>query len=162
MAKSSAGILAYRTRAGALEVLLVHPGGPIWARRDEGAWTIPKGELGSGEDALTAAQREFLEETGVTVAGPYVPLGEIRQKGGKVVYAWACAADLDPTQMRSNTFTLEWPPKSGQLRTCPEVDRAEYFPLDAARRKINAAQVELLERLTAALQPGRGPAGTQS
>ncbi len=151
MPKVSAGILVYRKRAAALELLLVHPGGPVWARRDAGAWTIPKGELDAGEAELAGARREFQEETGVTLPGPFVPLGEIRQKSGKVVRAWACAADLDTQVFRSNTFTLEWPPKSGQFRTYPEVDRADYFPLAAARLKINPAQVELLSRLVAAL-----------
>ncbi len=155
MPKVSAGILVYRERAGVLEFLLVHPGGPAWARRDAGAWTIPKGELEHGEDDLAAAQREFQEETGVMPTGPFVPLGEIRQKGGKLVRAWACAADLDPATFRSNTFTMEWPPKSGQLRTYPEVDRAEYFPLAQAREKVNPAQVELLTRLVAAFGQAR-------
>ncbi|MEW6249833.1 MAG: NUDIX domain-containing protein [Planctomycetota bacterium] len=147
MPKMSAGLLVYRGRSAALEVLLVHPGGPIWARRDDGVWTIPKGELDPGEDELAAARREFAEETGVQPTGPFISLGEVRQKGGKLVRAWAWSADLDPRALRSNTFTIEWPPKSGQLRSFPEVDRAEYFALPEARRKINPAQAALLERL---------------
>lgn len=138
----------YRRRGAALEVLLVHPGGPVWARRDLGAWSIPKGEYEPGEEPLAAARREFEEELGTAPPeGPVDDLGEIRQKSGKLVRAWALAGDLDAERIRSNTFELEWPPRSGRLIEVPEVDRAEWFTLDAARGKINPAQVALLDRL---------------
>jgi predicted NUDIX family NTP pyrophosphohydrolase len=129
-------------------VLLVHPGGPLWARRDRGAWSIPKGEYEPGEDPLAAARREFAEELGVAPPqGPVVDLGEVRQKGGKIVSAWALAGDLDVTDITSNTVEVEWPPRSGKMLEIPEVDRAEWFSLPAAREKINPAQAELLDRL---------------
>ena len=137
----------YRRRAGALQVLLVHPGGPFWAKKDLGAWTIPKGEVAEGEDLLATARREFEEETSLRPDGPFAPLGSITQKAGKVVHAWAFEGDCDPTAVRSNTYKVEWPPRSGQWREFPEVDRAEWFSLDDARAKINAAQAELLARL---------------
>ena len=148
--RRSAGILLYRGRGQRLEVLLVHPGGPFWARRDEGAWSIPKGEYTPDEDPLAAARREFQEELGTPPpAGPAEDLGEIRQKGGKLVRAFALDGDLDVEQITSNTFPLEWPPRSGQMIEVPEVDRAQWFTLDEAGKKINPAQVEQLERLTA-------------
>jgi predicted NUDIX family NTP pyrophosphohydrolase len=148
MPARSAGIVLHCRRGDQLEVLLVHPGGPLWARRDLGAWSIPKGEYEPGEDPLAAARREFEEELGVPPPeGPAEELGEVRQAGGKLVRAWAIAGDLDASASTSNTFTLEWPPRSGKLIEVPEVDRAEWFPLDQAREKINPAQVELLERL---------------
>jgi len=137
----------YRRRAGALQVLLVHPGGPFWAKKDLGAWTIPKGEVAEGEDLLATARREFEEETSLRPDGPFEPLGSITQKAGKVVHAWAFEGDCDPTAVRSNTYKVEWPPRSGQWREFPEVDRAEWFSLADARAKINAAQAELLARL---------------
>jgi predicted NUDIX family NTP pyrophosphohydrolase len=138
----------HRGGPDALEVLLVHPGGPLWARRDLGAWSIPKGEYEPGEDPLAAARREFEEELGVAPPdGPLVDLGEIRQKGGKVVSAWALAGDLDTTKITSNTVLVQWPPGSGKMLEIPEVDRAEWFPVPAAREKINPAQAELLDRL---------------
>jgi predicted NUDIX family NTP pyrophosphohydrolase len=143
---SSAGLLMYRRR-GELEVLLVHPGGPFWRKRDAGAWSIPKGELDEGEDPLAAARREFQEETGVEPAGPFLELPIVRQKGGKVVHAWAFEGDWDPAQLRSNTFRIEFPPGSGRIGEYPEVDRAEFFTLDAAKVKINAGQTPLLEEL---------------
>jgi predicted NUDIX family NTP pyrophosphohydrolase len=146
-AKRSAGILLYRVRAGTLEVLLAHPGGPFWAKKDAGAWTIPKGEIGDGEDAEAAARREFSEETGLEVAGPLLPLSPIRQRSGKAVLAWAAAGDCDPAQLRSNTFSMEWPPKSGRQAEFPEIDRAAWFPLGEARARILPAQVPLLEEL---------------
>ena len=150
MAARSAGILLHRTRAGVLEVLLVHPGGPLWARRDSGAWSVPKGEYTDGEDALAAARREFEEELGVAPPdGPVEDLGEVRQKSGKIVRAWALRGELDVDSVRSNTFELEWPPRSGRLQAFPEVDRAQWFALEQARTKINAAQVSLLDRLEA-------------
>jgi predicted NUDIX family NTP pyrophosphohydrolase len=144
----SAGILLYRRLGGRSEVLLVHPGGPFWSRRDEGAWSIPKGEYEDGEDPLEAAQREFEEELGRAAPdGEPLDLGEIRQKSGKLVHAWALEGDLDPDEITSNTFTLEWPPRSGRMREFPEVDRAGWFTLEHARDKLNPAQVALLERL---------------
>jgi predicted NUDIX family NTP pyrophosphohydrolase len=148
--KHSAGILLYRLVGGAPEVLLVHPGGPFWARRDLGAWTIPKGELEAGESALDCALRELGEELGAAPAvsrADLVELGSVRQKAGKVVEAWAAEADFDPARLRSNTFMLEWPPRSGAEREFPEVDRAEWFVPDRAREKILPAQEPLLDRL---------------
>jgi predicted NUDIX family NTP pyrophosphohydrolase len=146
-AKRSAGILLYRMRAGTLEVLLAHPGGPFWAKKDAGAWTIPKGEIGDGEDAESAARREFAEETGVEVAGELLALTPIRQPGGKTVLAWAAAGDCDPAHIRSNTFSMEWPPRSGKQRDFPEIDRAAWFPLQEARAKVLPAQAALLDEL---------------
>jgi predicted NUDIX family NTP pyrophosphohydrolase len=144
----SAGVLLYRRRAEALEVLLVHPGGPIWARRDLGAWSIPKGEYVDGELPLAAARREFEEELGsAPPAGEAVELGEVRQKSGKRVSAWAIAGDLDAEQIHSNSFSLQWPPRSGQMQEFPEVDRAQWFALPEAREKLNPAQTVLLDRL---------------
>jgi predicted NUDIX family NTP pyrophosphohydrolase len=146
--RRSAGILLYRGRGDTLEVLLVHPGGPLWAKRDAGAWSIPKGEYLDGEDPLAAARREFEEELGSgPPAGDAADLGEIQQKSGKRVHGWAVAGDMDATQVKSNTFQFEWPPRSGKLIEIPEVDRAEWFGLDAAREKINEGQVPLLDRL---------------
>ena len=149
MAKTSAGLLVYRRRDGALEVLLVHPGGPFWARRDLGAWSIPKGEIGVAEQPLDAAQREFQEETGFTVAGEFLPLPAIRQPGGKVVLAWAVEGDCDPAQLRSNTLPLEWPPRSGRMQEFPEIDRAAWFGMDEARRRILPGQAGFLDQLAA-------------
>jgi len=144
----SAGILLHRRRGDRLEVLLVHPGGPVWARRDQGAWSIPKGEFEPGEEPLAAARREFEEELGVELPdGPAEDLGEVRQKSGKVVRAWAVAGDLDADAITSNTFPLEWPPRSGRMIEVPEVDKAQWFSLQDAREKINPAQVAFLERL---------------
>ncbi len=154
MAKQSAGLVLYRHREGKLEVLLVHPGGPLWARKDEGAWSIPKGEFEPGEDPLEAAQREFYEETGYRPEGPFRPLGEVRQAGGKRVVAWACEGNWDPQQLRSNTFQMEWPPRSGKICEFPEVDRAEWFKIEDAQRKIVAGQRPLLERLAGLLGAG--------
>lgn len=150
--RRSAGILLHRRRGGQLEVLLVHPGGPLWARRDAGAWSIPKGEHEPDEESLAAARREFAEELGTAPPdGPTLDLGEVRQKSGKLVRAWALAGDLDAAGIVSNTFELEWPPRSGKLIRAPEVDRAEWFGLEEARRRVNQAQVELLERLAEAV-----------
>jgi predicted NUDIX family NTP pyrophosphohydrolase len=144
----SAGILLYRNHGDHLEVLLVHPGGPFWSKRDEGAWSIPKGEYLDGEDALAAARREFEEELGsVAPDGESADLGEIRQKSGKIVRAWALAGDLDASTVVSNTCEVEWPPRSGKRIEIPEVDRAEWFGLDDARVKINPAQAALIDRL---------------
>jgi predicted NUDIX family NTP pyrophosphohydrolase len=153
MPKTSAGLLMYRTRDRRIEVLLAHPGGPFFRNKDEGAWSIPKGEIDPDEDQLAAAQREFQEETSLdpnavkTAGAPFLDLGRIKQKGGKVVRAWAFEGDCDPAEIRSNTFTLEWPPRSGRQQQFPEIDRAAFFPLDEARRKINAAQATLLDSL---------------
>ena len=148
MPARSAGILLYRRRDEQLEVLLVHPGGPFWARRDEGAWSIPKGEYVAGEDPLDAARREFEEELGTAPPdGPAQELGEIRQKSGKLVHAWALEGDLNAEQIVSNTCEVQWPPRSGKLIEVPEVDRAEWFTPEQAREKINPAQVALVDRL---------------
>jgi predicted NUDIX family NTP pyrophosphohydrolase len=146
MAKVSTGLLLYRRRP-ALEVFLVHPGGPFWAKKDEGAWTIPKGEIAEGEEPLQTAVREFTEETGFTVDGDFRPLRPIRQAGGKIVHAWAVEGDCDPAALRSNTFTMAWPPKSGRMKEFPEVDRAAWFTLEEARTKILSAQTALLDQL---------------
>jgi len=144
----SAGLLLYRVRDGVPEVLLGHMGGPFWARKDEHAWSIPKGEYGDDEDALAAARREFAEETGSAPPdGEPLPLGEVRQSGGKRVVAWALEGDLDPATVASNTFTLEWPPRSGRQQEFPEIDRADWFALDAARAKLVKGQVPLLDAL---------------
>src|SRR3954470_6494105 len=149
MPARSAGILLHRAGPTGPEVLLVHPGGPFWAKRDLGAWSIPKGEDGDGEEPLACALREFEEELGSAPPDDAEPvdLGEVRQKSGKVVHAWALPGDLDATGVRSNTFTIEWPPRSGAMREFPEVDRAGWFGLDAAREKILPAQAPLLDRL---------------
>jgi len=148
MAKRSAGILLYRRRDGELEVLLVHPGGPFWASKDTGAWSIPKGEHDEGEDARACALREFEEELGsAPSAGELDDLGTIRQKAGKVVQAWALEGDVDPQTVRSNTFTMQWPPRSGRVQEFPEVDRAAWFALNEARERINPAQAAFLDRL---------------
>lgn len=149
--RRSAGILLHRDGGGGLEVLLVHPGGPFWARRDAGAWSIPKGEYEPDEDPVHAARREFAEELGVPPPpGELADLGEVRQKSGKFVRAWALAGDLDPDAIVSNTLELEWPPRSGRMREFPEVDRAQWFGLVEAREKINPAQAALLDRLVEA------------
>jgi predicted NUDIX family NTP pyrophosphohydrolase len=147
MAKQSAGLLLYRIRQGAPEVFLVHPGGPFWAKKDAGVWSIPKGEAAPGEDLLARAQREFTEETGFAIAGEFRPLAPIRQSGGKIVHAWAVAGDCDAATITSNTFDLEWPPRSGRVQAFPEVDRAQWFGLAAARDKINPAQRRLIDEL---------------
>jgi predicted NUDIX family NTP pyrophosphohydrolase len=150
-AKRSAGILLYRLEAGEPRLLLVHPGGPYWAKRDLGAWTIPKGEYEEGESARACALREMGEELGAAApalsAEQLLDLGSVRQKSGKVVEAWAAEAEFEPAALSSNTFTMEWPPRSGAEREFPEVDRAEWFGLEQARRKILAAQAELIDRL---------------
>jgi predicted NUDIX family NTP pyrophosphohydrolase len=151
MSRTSAGLLLYRQAQERLEVLLVHPGGPFWARRNLGAWSIPKGEVEEGEDLLAVAHRELAEETGFTVSGRELPLGQVRQQGGKVVHAWAVRADVDPAELRSNDFEIEWPPRSGRMRAFPEVDRAAWFELAEARRHINSAQAVLLDALEAAV-----------
>ena len=147
-AKRSAGILLHRRGGGGREVLLVHPGGPFWAKKDRGAWSIPKGEYEDGEDARAAAVREFAEELGAPVPdGELVDLGEVRQRSGKVVTAWALEGDADADAIHSNTFTIEWPPRSGRMQEFPEVDRAAWFALDEARERILPGQAPLLDRL---------------
>ena len=146
----SAGLLMYRRRAGHLEVLLAHPGGPFWTNKDEGAWTIPKGLVDEGEEHLATAKREFEEELGTTPnADHYLDLGAVRQRAGKTVVAWAFEGDLDPATNKSNTFKAEWPPRSGRWQAFPEVDRAAFFSIEEARVKINPAQAEFLARLEA-------------
>jgi predicted NUDIX family NTP pyrophosphohydrolase len=148
--KTTAGLLLYR-RCPELEVFLVHPGGPFWTRKDAGAWSIPKGEVEDGEDPLQAAKREFTEETGFTISGEFRSLDPLKQPGGKIIYAWAIEADYDPEQIRSNVFSLEWPPKSGKMKQYPEVDRAAWFNISEARNKILAGQVGFIEQLIAVL-----------
>ena len=146
MKKSSAGILLFRRTPASAEILLVHPGGPFWATKDLGAWSIPKGEIGE-EEPLEAARREFFEETGAELAGALVPLAPQKQKSGKNVYAWAVEGDLDPKAMRSNTFELEWPPRSGRLQQFPEIDRAAWFTVQVAIQKINPGQAGFIYEL---------------
>jgi predicted NUDIX family NTP pyrophosphohydrolase len=148
----SAGLLLYRRVAGGIEVFLAHPGGPFWARREQGAWTIPKGTVEEGENALEAACREFLEETGITPVEPFIPLGSIRQKAGKVVHAWAWEGDADAGAIVSNRSSTEWPRGSGRVVDFPEVDRCAWLSPAAAREKINEAQAELIARLEALLE----------
>ncbi len=151
--KESAGLLLFRQRDGGLDVLLAHPGGPFWQNRDAGAWTIPKGGIDPGETPLDAAIREFTEETGLPPTGPFLPLGSIIQLGGKVVHAWAFERECDPAGLKSATVMTEWPPRSGRRIEVPELDRYQFFGIDAARRAINVAQAELLVRLVRALEP---------
>ena len=152
MPKKSAGLLLYRRTHGALEVFLVHPGGPFWMKKDAASWSIPKGEFVGDEDALDAAQREFREETGLESNGNYQPLTPIRQAGGKIVHAWTVECDVDASAVKSNTFTIEWPMKSGNMREFPEVDRAEWFAMEAARAKLLKSQLPLLDELEILLQ----------
>jgi predicted NUDIX family NTP pyrophosphohydrolase len=147
MPRVSAGLLMYRFQEGRLQVLLAHPGGPFFKNKDDGAWTVPKGEIEPGEDLLEAAKREFEEETGVTPTGPFTALSPIKQKGGKIVHAWAFKGDCDPGAIVSNTFRMEWPPKSGRQIEFPEMDRADFFDVSAARQKIKAAQMPLVEEI---------------
>jgi predicted NUDIX family NTP pyrophosphohydrolase len=147
MPKESAGLLLYRKRRGSLEVFLVHPGGPFWVNKDDGAWSIPKGEFDPDEDPLKAAKREFREETGLVSEGEHWPLQPIRQRGGKIVYAWAAHSDLESAAIKSNTFSMEWPPKSGKQAEFPEVDRAEFFDFESAKAKINPAQYNAPQKL---------------
>jgi predicted NUDIX family NTP pyrophosphohydrolase len=155
MPKISAGLLLYRVRRGTPEVFLVHPGGPFWAKKDAGAWSIPKGEASPGEDLLAAAQREFREETGLDIGGHFRALVPIRQSSGKLVHAWAVAGDCDADAIRSNTFEMEWPPRSGQRREVPEVDRAAWLDLPTARVKILKGQLGLLDQLERLLESER-------
>lgn len=145
--KQAAGLLLFRRAVGALEVLLVHPGGPLWARKDDGAWSIPKGEVEPDEDALAAARREVEEETGARPSGTFIALSPVRQTGGKIVHVWAIESDFDPASLKSNLFEMEWPPKSGNRRSFPEVDRAAWFDLETAGRKILPSQAVVLQHL---------------
>ncbi len=147
----------FRRCGGPLEVLLVHPGGPFFRTKDEGAWSIPKGEVGPGEDLLAAAIREFGEETGIIPTGPFIPVSPVKQKGGKVVHAWAFEGDCDPQAISCNTFTIEWPPRSGRLTEFPEVDRAGFFGPEAAKRKVNAGQIPLIVELERIVTGGTEP-----
>lgn len=153
--KQSAGILLYRQREGRTEILLVHLGGPFWSKKDDGAWFIPKGELEEGEEPFAAARREFREELGSEAPhSEPLDLGTVKNKGGKLIYAWALEGDFEPASLKSNTFSLEWPPKSGRMREFPEIDRAAFFALPDAEPKMHAAELPLLERLRARLTPG--------
>ena len=150
----SAGVLLYRRRGAAIEVLLVHPGGPFWARKDDGAWSIPKGEFEGDETPIDAARREFAEETGIALTAPLHPLTPISQSRAKTVHAFAAEANIDVTRIASSTFTLEWPPRSGRMQSFPEIDRAAWFPLDEARTKVVAGQRPLLDALRERLSSG--------
>jgi len=145
--KESAGLLLFRRRTGGLEVLLAHPGGPYWTERNDGAWTIPKGGIHPGEDPLQTAIREFVEETSFAPAAPYLPLGTITQRSGKLVHAWAFEGDCDPARVSSILTTTEWPPRTGRIIEIPEIDRVAFFTPAAARRAVNVAQIELIDRL---------------
>ena len=151
--KQSAGILLYRIRVGALEVFLIHPGGPLWARKDAGAWSIPKGEFEKGADPLQEAKREFAEETGSPVDGIFTRLVPLKQRSGKIIHAWAVEGDIDAATVRSNMFSMEWPPRSGQQQEFPEADRGEWFRMPAAREKLIAGQLGFLDELEEKLQP---------
>ena len=157
--KTSAGLLLYRRRGDDWEVFLVHPSGPFWAKKDAGAWSLPKGEFEGGEDPLQAAKREFTEETGCAIDGEFRPLESLKQRGGKVVHAWAVESDCDASQIRSNLFSIEWPPKSGRMQEFPEVDRAQWFNIPEARKRINAGQLGFLDQLVAALEQSEMPQG---
>ena len=148
MPKQSAGLLMYRRKDDRVEFFLVHPGGPFWAKKDHGAWTIPKGEYADGEDPLAAARREFEEETGFSASGDFTDLGTIKQTGGKLVSVWAFEGDCDPTALASNPFQMEWPPRSGRLAEFPEVDRGAWFSLAEASERILASQQPILNLLT--------------
>jgi predicted NUDIX family NTP pyrophosphohydrolase len=153
MAKVSAGILLFRRRPPDLEVMLVHPGGPFWAKKDLGAWSIPKGLADEGEELLAAAKREFLEETGMAVDGEFLDLGAHKQPSGKTIAAWACEGDFDPALLKSNTFAIEWPPRSGRMVEFPEVDRAAWYLIHEALEKINKGQKPIVAALKASAIP---------
>lgn len=157
MTAVSAGVLLYRRDGGGLSLLLVHPGGPFWKNRDDGAWSIPKGELAPGEEPVAAARREFREELGVAFEGSLAPLGSLRQRGGKIVHGFTGEGSFDVGSLRSETFELEWPPRSGRMASFPEVDRAAWFDAQAARTKLLAAQAVFVDRLEALLEDGRAP-----
>lgn len=152
----------YRIRGDELEILLVHPGGPYWTKKDDGAWFIPKGEVAPGEDDAAAAIREFSEETGLAPKGPYLMLGAVRNKSGKTVTAWAFEGDCDPTSLTSNTFSMEWPPRSGKMRDFPEVDRGEFFTVNAAKQKMHPSEFEFIVRLEAMRSAQKTPERRQA
>ena len=155
MAKQSAGILLFKTEDHQLQFFLVHPGGPFWQKKDAGAWSIPKGEFTDDEDALSAARREFQEETGITLTGDFIKLTPVRQKAGKTIFAWAVEGNADPANISSNFFSMEWPPGSGKSKQFPEVDKAGWYPADEAIQKINPAQAELITELQNKIHQGR-------
>jgi predicted NUDIX family NTP pyrophosphohydrolase len=161
MPKVSAGLLLYRKKKDALEVFLAHPGGPFFVNKESGVWGIPKGEIDEGEDALAAAQREFEEETGFKARGPFLALTAVTQKGGKLVQAWAFEGDCDPEKMKSNTFMMEWPPRSGNHQEFPEVDQGSWFSVSAAKQVINPAQISFLEELQRLAAPDQLPGTTR-
>lgn len=156
MSKKSAGLLLFREAGAGLEVLLVHPGGPFWAKKEDGSWSIPKGEFADDEEPLTAAKREFEEEMGVPPTGDFIPLEPVRQPSGKLVLAWAARSDFDPSRLKSNTFSMEWPPKSGRSQEFPEVDRAAWLGVESARQKILKGQLPLLDQLLDRIETSDG------
>jgi predicted NUDIX family NTP pyrophosphohydrolase len=149
--KRSAGILVYRRSRGGLEVFLVHPGGPFWAKKDAGAWSIPKGEVDESEEGLAAAKREFLEEVGQSIGGDFLALAPVKQKGGKIIHTWAVEGEVDETRVKSNEFEMEWPPKSGHRARFPEVDRGQWFGVAEARRRLQSGQLPILDELVVRL-----------
>lgn len=152
MSQKSAGIVLYRIQNSSIEVFLVHPGGPYWSKKDDGAWSIPKGEFDENEEPLAAAKREFQEETGIQLSGEFIQLNPVKQKGGKMVYAWAVKGDIDPAKVKSNSFEIEWPPRSGKMKSFPEIDKAAWFPLSEAQKKIIEAQSALIKELESKIQ----------
>jgi predicted NUDIX family NTP pyrophosphohydrolase len=162
MAKRSAGILLFRKRRNGAEILLAHPGGPFWAGKDEGAWSIPKGEYDETEDAQAAARRELWEETGIVVSGELIELGTYKQPSGKLVSAWAIEGDFDPINLKSNNCSVEWPPRSGQFIDVPEIDRAAWFSIDDALKKITKGQIPIVRALATKLVAGSGECETRA
>lgn len=152
MPQKSAGIVLYRIQNNSIEVFLVHPGGPYWSKKDDGAWSIPKGEFDENEEPLAAAKREFQEETGINISGEFIQLNPVKQKGGKMVYAWAVEGDIDPEKIKSNSFEIEWPPRSGKMKSFPEIDKAAWFHLSEAQKKIIEAQSALIKELESKIQ----------
>lgn len=152
MSQKSAGIVLYRIQKNCVEVFLVHPGGPYWSKKDDGAWSIPKGEFNENEEPLAAAKREFQEETGIKISGEFIQLNPVKQKGGKMVYAWAVEGDIDPAKIKSNSFEIEWPPRSGKMKSFPEIDKAAWFQLSHAQKKIIEAQSALIKELESKIQ----------
>ena len=152
MPQKSAGILLYRIQQNSIEVFLVHPGGPFWSKKDDGAWSIPKGEFNENEEPLAAAKREFQEETGIKISGEFIQLSPVKQKSGKMVYAWAVEGDIDPEKIKSNHFEIEWPPRSGKMKSFPEIDKAAWFQLGDAQKIILEAQSALIRELESKIQ----------